>query len=527
MSDAAQAPADAWIGRVIDGRYQIVSKLGEGGMGAVFEAEQIALQRRVALKVIHPTYAGNGEVRARFAREAMASGQLDGHPHVATALDFGTLDDGSLYLVMQLVKGPSLRDVLDNGRLPWERATMLGAQVADALSAAHAAGIVHRDLKPDNVALVRREDGREIAKVLDFGIARITSEGAEGSAGESKLTRIGTVIGTPGYMAPEQAVGDSIDLRADLYSLGVMLFEMIVGRLPFDGPDLSTILALQFAGNPPSLVEASGDASIPEELDAIVQTLLARTAAERPESAGEIHRALTRLFRASELPDDNTTSRHRLSGPDPTGSRTTSATHPTLLAQSSATMNSFVEKVGARISAQLPVGYRPHARAITYFVLGLPVFLLLVGLVVRGSRGDPAPTDATAAPGMLAAAATAVHDVVAPPPEPSPAVLAAITTLATSDVRTERTAAADVLAAATPGTPAFAVKLSELERARGCRARSTAITELSAMGDARARPYLERLSRSPRRGCGFLGSRDCDACIRSAVRDALVVLPTQ
>jgi serine/threonine-protein kinase len=209
---AAVEGSSAMLGRELDGRYRIVRVLGEGGMGAVFVAEHLTLHKQVALKVIRAELAGNGEVAARFAREAMATAQFE-HPHVASAIDYGTLPEGGAYFVMLLVRGRGLRSMCgghgDNARVPWRRACALGAQVADALSAAKAAGIIHRDLKPDNVLVEQREDGSDLVKVLDFGIAHIAPRdaGTEGTANR-QLTRVGMVMGTPGYMAPEQAVRD-------------------------------------------------------------------------------------------------------------------------------------------------------------------------------------------------------------------------------------------------------------------------------------------------------------------------------
>ncbi len=225
---------EGWIGRFVDGRYRVVEKLAEGGMGSVFVAEHVTLGKLVALKVIHPSLAGDDDFAERFAREAMVSAKLD-HPHVASAMDFGRLPEGGAYLVLQLVRGPSVQDVLEReGALAWPRVCAIGAQVADALAAAHAEGIVHRDLKPENVLLERRDDGAEHVKVLDFGIARVDASPQGPSAGLSRagtgrpiatraLTRRGMVVGTPGYMSPEQALGEETDFRTDLYALGVLL----------------------------------------------------------------------------------------------------------------------------------------------------------------------------------------------------------------------------------------------------------------------------------------------------------------
>ncbi|MBC7174216.1 MAG: serine/threonine protein kinase, partial [Polyangiaceae bacterium] len=188
------------VGEVIDGRYKVLELLGEGGMGAVYVAEHLTLHKEVALKLIHASFAGNGDMRTRFAREALASARLD-HPNVASAIDFGSLEDGTAYLVIQLVRGPSLDAVMGQGAIDWHRSAAIGAQIADALAAAHAQGIVHRDLKPDNVMLARRDDGSELVKVLDFGIARVPSDeenAPKGADTHRPLTKVGTVMGTPG-----------------------------------------------------------------------------------------------------------------------------------------------------------------------------------------------------------------------------------------------------------------------------------------------------------------------------------------
>jgi serine/threonine protein kinase len=244
-----------WIGKVIADRYRVLELLGEGGMGAVYIAEHLTLQKQVALKVVHAEHAGNAELAARFAREAMATSRID-HPNVISALDFGTLPDGTAYLAVQLVRGPSLTKVLQaEGRLHWARAAEIGAQVADALCAAHGYGIVHRDLKPDNVLLQFLDDGGELVKVLDFGVAKFERDSLAPPSvrREPNVTQIGIVIGTPGYMAPEQAIGHPADHRADLYALGVILWEAIVGRPLWAAADLQTLVERQLSETPPRL----------------------------------------------------------------------------------------------------------------------------------------------------------------------------------------------------------------------------------------------------------------------------------
>ncbi|MFT3926447.1 MAG: serine/threonine-protein kinase [Myxococcales bacterium] len=284
---AAGASADPWLGRVLGNRYRLLEKLGEGGMGAVFIAEHLMLRNRVALKIIHATFEGHAEIAARFAREAMVSARIE-HPHVVSALDYGALENGGAYLVMQLVRGEGLRKKQREGIMPWELACELIAQMASAVAAAHEAGIVHRDLKPENVVLEARGDAGFHVKVLDFGIAHLRADpaGAHAATAGTQLTRVGTVIGTPGYMSPEQAVGQPVDERTDIYALGVMLWELLAGRRPFDGNTLTEIVTKQFAAQAPALPE--GAQVIPSELATLLAQMLAPRAEDRPRSAAEI-----------------------------------------------------------------------------------------------------------------------------------------------------------------------------------------------------------------------------------------------
>jgi serine/threonine-protein kinase len=211
-------------------------------MGAVYIADHLTLHKQVALKIIHPEHAGNAELTARFEREAMATSRID-HPNVISAIDFGTLNDGTAYLAVQLVRGPSLTRVLTTqGAIGWQRAASIGAQIADALSAAHGHGIVHRDLKPDNVLLQTRDDGTELVKVLDFGVAKFAPESKVPLSARTDVTQIGMVVGTPGYMAPEQTIGNPADERSDLYALGVILWESIVGDPLWSAHDLQALV---------------------------------------------------------------------------------------------------------------------------------------------------------------------------------------------------------------------------------------------------------------------------------------------
>src|SRR6267154_244140 len=196
--------AASLVGKVLSERYRIESVLGEGGMGAVYLAQHVLMRKRLAVKVLHPEMMGMPEVVKRFEREALAAAHIE-HPNVAAATDFGKLDDGAFFLVLEYVEGTSLYDLIGLGAMPVERAVHVAHQIASALARAHALGIVHRDLKPENVMLVDRDGDPDFVKVLDFGMAKIDAFGfAMRESGMQPLTRVGTVMGTPVYMSPEQ-----------------------------------------------------------------------------------------------------------------------------------------------------------------------------------------------------------------------------------------------------------------------------------------------------------------------------------
>jgi serine/threonine-protein kinase len=287
-------PPDPLVGSTVAGRYRIERLLGTGGMGAVYRAEHVHMRKTVALKVLHKEFVGVNEVVARFEREAVAAGRIE-HPNVAPATDFGKLEDGSFYLVLEYVDGTSLRALIERGPLEWQRAVAIARQVVSALIAAHAAGIVHRDLKPDNVMLVPLADGGERVKVLDFGIARVSSPDAQDvQKAATHLTKVGAVMGTVAYMSPEQALGEEVDERTDLYALGVIVHEMISGRVPFDADSAAQILAKQITEAPPPL-----PAGAPPALAALVAELLRKTRIERPPSARAVLERLEALGSAS------------------------------------------------------------------------------------------------------------------------------------------------------------------------------------------------------------------------------------
>jgi eukaryotic-like serine/threonine-protein kinase len=272
---------------VIAERYRILGLLGKGGMGAVYRAEHVLMRKTVALKVLHRELLDKDEIVARFEREAVAAGRIQ-HVNVATASDFGKLDDGSYYLVLEYVDGQCLRALLDAGPITHARALGITRQIALGLRSAHELGIVHRDLKPDNVMLVAEANGKERVKVLDFGIARVSFPDARADA--TQLTRVGVIMGTVAYMSPEQALGQRVDGRADLYSLGVMLYEMIKGELPFQAELASQVLARQLTEAPPPLPPDT-----PAPLASLVLNLMEKSADKRPATAADVIKRLDAL----------------------------------------------------------------------------------------------------------------------------------------------------------------------------------------------------------------------------------------
>jgi eukaryotic-like serine/threonine-protein kinase len=302
MSDAPDLP----VGHVV-GRYRIVGVLGRGGMGAVHEVEAVDHAaagepggpgaRRFAMKAPLGELAGSSDVMRRFAREANTTRLLD-HPNLVAAVDV-FVEAETLFLVMELVRGPSVADLLDAGALPPRRALVLARQTLLGLAHAHAAGVVHRDLKPENLMLVPvGAPGREVdrVKILDFGLAKLVGDAAALIGGD-KLTRTGVVFGTPAYMAPEQALGRPVDGRADLYALGIVLFEMLTGERPFRGDGPVALMRAQVSSPPPHLAErAAGAPWITPAMERLIAGALAKKPAERFPDAARMLEALDEAF---------------------------------------------------------------------------------------------------------------------------------------------------------------------------------------------------------------------------------------
>ena len=269
--------ADFYLGQVIEGRYRVESIIGQGGMGWVYEVEHIEIGRRLALKVLAPQFSQQPDLVARFRREARAASMI-GHPNIVDITDFGTTEDGSVYFVMERLEGIELGEVLRaENRLTPERAVHVAIQMSRALAAAHAAGIIHRDLKPENVFLITRDGDADFVKILDFGVAK-----APESAVLRKLTTPGLAMGTPEYMAPEQAAGLAADPRSDVYCIGAVLYEMLTGRRPHVGESVMEILSRKATDSVRPVRELSPEVSV--SLDRVIMSCLERDPEQRPQS---------------------------------------------------------------------------------------------------------------------------------------------------------------------------------------------------------------------------------------------------
>jgi eukaryotic-like serine/threonine-protein kinase len=286
---APPAPSsDVLLGTLIDGRYEVQAVLGEGGMGKVYRVRHRAIQRLFALKVLRKDLAADSDLGERFTREARAAASIS-HPNVVQITDFGSLPSGQPYFVMELLVGESLSDVLAGaGPLPVARGARLLTQIVDALAAAHHVGVVHRDLKPDNVVIYTTPSG-EHAKVLDFGLAKV--------AGLSRLTREGLVFGTPHYMSPEQASGNPVDQRTDIYALGVLMYQMFTGRVPFEADTYMGVLTQHIYVEPAPPSVHLGTVAGLGAIEQIVLRCLEKKPERRFSTMLELRQALDRVVR--------------------------------------------------------------------------------------------------------------------------------------------------------------------------------------------------------------------------------------
>jgi eukaryotic-like serine/threonine-protein kinase len=289
-----EAQADPLVGTLVSGRYRVIKPLGEGGMGKVYLAEHEAIEKKVALKVLHGEYSRKEEIVTRFQQEAISASRIK-HPNVLDVFDFGRLEDGSFFLAMEFLEGNDLADDLQRHRvLDPVRGLRIALQICRALQAAHSKGVVHRDMKPENVFLQRTGDGEEIVKIVDFGIAqlRTNEEAAAAEPKRRRLTKTGMIFGTPEYMAPEQAAGRPADQRADIYACGVILYEVFTSAVPFTGDSFLAVLTRTLQDPVPPMNQMAPDIAISPEMQAAILRALAKSPDERYQSMTEFAQAL-------------------------------------------------------------------------------------------------------------------------------------------------------------------------------------------------------------------------------------------
>ncbi len=295
------------MGQVVGGKYRILDRIGEGGMGEVYKVEHVALGKPLAMKILHRDLSVHEQAVLRFEREAKAASQLV-HPHIILVSDFGVAADGSLYIVMEFLEGRDLFDELKEVRyMNAKRTVDIMRQVCSGLAEAHRHGVIHRDLKPETIFLAQGREYPDFVKILDFGIAKVLEPGPD----ERTLTASGTVFGTPEYLSPEQAAGGEIDHRADLYSLGIIMYRMVTGRLPFVGGNKSGLIQRQLYEMPVPFSERRMPQQVPPSLEKVIFKLLAKDPDDRYQDALQLKEALERVdTRPYELqqqdPDDET-----------------------------------------------------------------------------------------------------------------------------------------------------------------------------------------------------------------------------
>ncbi len=295
-------PADPFIGRdILNGQFQILQKVGSGGMGAVYKALQPEMNRMVGVKILHPKLADRKDLVSRFRREARALSQLT-HPNTVKVFLYGELDDGSLYIIMEYLEGKNLNQtVRTEGPFPLERALPILIQACGALDEAHKAGIIHRDLKPENIFLVQTNALRDFAKLLDFGLAKVGERQLR--PGSIMLTQEGMVFGTPEFMSPEQAQGKPLTPASDVYSLAVILYEVLTGKLPFDAKSAMDYIQLHVMAKPIPLNQRVPGRTFPPLLEQIVDRALAKRSEERFPAAADFGHALKAVLDgATQLP---------------------------------------------------------------------------------------------------------------------------------------------------------------------------------------------------------------------------------
>ncbi|HEY1548839.1 MAG TPA: serine/threonine-protein kinase [Kofleriaceae bacterium] len=387
--------AEGLVGIVLDGRYRLDAVIGEGGMGAVFRAHHLAMDRKVAIKLLKPHLTADEAALQRFAREARATMRVES-PHAVKVLDFGITPHRDYYMVLEYLDGRTVQRELDvDGPFAPKRAIHIVAQAARALGAAHASGLVHRDIKPDNLLLLRSGDDPDFTKVLDFGVAKLMEGAARSTRSQLSITQAGTVFGTPEFMSPEQACGQPLDGRSDIYSLAATMFAMLTGRGLFVASSAIEWLTSHVRTPPPHLVDGLPELAPLEALDDVLQRCLAKRPEHRPQSAKALVAELEAL-------DDTK--------PTPVAFADTAAHKPVIV--STFSPSAFVSPLAPTLDEPIA---RTSRRG-TWSAMAAAGLLVVAAIVVAATRSKPAPVTPPPLPAPPAPPApTLRHNATASP----------------------------------------------------------------------------------------------------------------